>query len=335
MSLLSQPYPLQPYVLNRDTAPAFWALGILWLPLATGVQTGNRLTLLQQEFAVGPGPAAHYHPYDEGFYILEGEFAFQAGGQAFRAGAGTLVHIPRLTQHSFVVEAPARILNFYPSSGFELLLMGMAQPAPERRVPTWVETPLPPHEQLEILFRLFGHVDAPHVAAGPHTAADYVTYPPEWSPASPYHTTAAQSPSYAALGSRWTLLAGGAHTAGTYALFEQRMPAASHTPLHCHAEAEALYILTGTLRLVLDAQVLEAPAGTCAFIPPGTAHSLAVSGEAAACFLNFYLPGGFERGIVELGERLGEAGPANQPPDWADLHAFFEQVGTRQLQPAT
>ena len=327
MSLLSQSHPLQPYVLDRETAPAFWALSILWLPLATGVQTDNRLTLLQQEFAIGPGPAAHYHPYDEGFYILEGEFSFHAGGQAFRAGAGTLVHIPRLTQHSFVVEAPARILNFYPSSGFELLLMGIAQPAPERRVPTWAETPLPPHEQLEILFRLFGHTDAPHVTPGPPTAADYVTYPPAWSPSVPYHTTATQSPSYAALDSRWTLLAGSTHTAGAYTLFEQTMPAASTTPLHRHAEAEALYVLTGTLRLVLDGQVLEAPAGTFAFIPPGTAHSLTATGETAARFLNFYLPGGFEHGIVAAGEHTSEAGP-----NWADMQAFFDQIGTRQIQ---
>ena len=268
MSLLSHPRPPQPYVLNRTTAPAFWGLGILWLPLATGMQTNNHLTLLQQEFAAGPGPAAHYHPYDEGFYIIEGEFAFQAGGQAFRAGAGTLVHIPRLTQHSFLVEQPARILNFYPAPGFELLLMGMARLAPERRVPTLAETPPPPHDQLEIMLRLFGHTDAPHVSGGlggPLQPADYVTYPPAWSPAPAYHTTAAQSPTYAALGSRWTLLAGSAHTAGSYTLFEQTMPAASTTLLHQHAEAEAIYVLAGTLRLVLNEQELDAPGGHVRF----------------------------------------------------------------------
>lgn len=326
MSLLSQPRPLRPYVLNRDTAPAFWGLGLLWLPMATGVQTNNRLTLIQQEFEAGPGPAAHYHPYDEGFYIMEGEFAFQAGGEAFRAGPGTLVHIPRLTQHSFMVEAPARILNFYPSSGFELIMMGMARLAPERRVPTWAETPPPPREQLEVLFRLFGHIDAPHVTGGPPTPAEYVTYPPAWSPAAPYRTTAAQSPTYAALGSHWTLLAGSAHTTGSYALFEQVLPAVGATPLHRHAEAEALYVLTGTLRLVLDELVLEAPAGTFAFIPPGTAHSLtAIAGEAR--FLDFYLPGGFERGIVEWGQQAGQA----DAPAGADIQIFLDQIGTQQV----
>ncbi|MEJ7663777.1 MAG: cupin domain-containing protein [Hymenobacter sp.] len=144
---LNQLRPLRPYLSNRELAPAFWALGILWLPMATGVQTGNRLTLLEQEMVAGNGPPAHFHPYDEGFYILEGEITFRVGGATHRVGAGTALHIPRLVQHSFTVELPSRVLNFYPASGFELLLFGMGQPAAARRPPTPQETrPLPPEQ---------------------------------------------------------------------------------------------------------------------------------------------------------------------------------------------
>ncbi len=330
MSALSLPHPLRPYALNRDTAPAFWALGILWLPLATGMQTGNRLVLLEQDFAAGPGPAAHYHPYDEGFYILEGAFTFRAGGGTYPAGPGTFVHIPRLVPHSFTVDAgPARALNFYPSAGFDLLIMSLGQPAPARRIPTLAEAPLPPHDQVDILFKLFGHTDV-RPSSGPPQAADYATQPAAWSPSAVYLTTAEQSPTYAALGSQWTLLAGSAHTAGSYALLEQVLPARATTAPQRHAEAEALYVLAGTLRLVLDEQVLEAPAGTFVFIPAGTVHALTAGAEPAR-FLDFYLPGGFERGITDFGSQPAEPGEAAATAPGADIQTFFDQAGTQTI----
>lgn len=333
MSQASQPRFPQAYALDRENAPAFWALGILWLPLATGVQTNNRLTLLQQEFVAGPGPAAHYHHYDEGFYILEGEFTFQAGGDTYHAGAGALLHIPRLTQHSFVVNSPtAKVLNFYPSSGFELLIMGLGQAAPARRVPTPAETPLPVPEQVEILLKLGGHTDVypPFGFGGAPNPDHYVTHPVPWTPSALRLTTAQQSPTYAALGSHWTLLASSADTAGSYAVFSQELPPHTAPTPQRHAEDEAVYVLTGTLRVVLDEQTLEAPAGTFVFIPAGTVHALTAVGEAAR-FLNFYLPGGFERGVVDFGTLLAASGqPAGAKPA-GDIQVFFDQTGTHTV----
>lgn len=331
MSNLSQPYPIKPYVLNRDTGPAFWSMGILWLPMATGVQTGNRLTLVEQEFADGPGPPAHYHLYDEGFYIIEGQFTFRVNGETHQAGPGTSVHIPRLMQHSFTVDAaPARVLNFYPSCGFELLMMGSSQLAYERRVPTPEECPPPPREQVEILFKLFGNIAVAQAASGPPSAEDYVTHPVAWSPSSVYLTTAKQSPAYAVLGSRWTLLVDSVQTAGSYSLLEQELAAQTTTNLQRHAEDEALYVLAGALQIVLDEQVVEAPAGSFVFIPAGTVHSLTAADETTR-FLDFYLPGGFERGIVEFGNPLNEQGQPTGKAQGADIQIFFDQTGTRNI----
>ncbi len=36
------------YTLDRHTAPAMWLVGTLWLINATGIQTGNRSSFLEQ-----------------------------------------------------------------------------------------------------------------------------------------------------------------------------------------------------------------------------------------------------------------------------------------------
>lgn len=334
---LNQLRPLRPYTSNREMAPAFWALGLLWLPMATGVQTGNRLTFIEQEMVAGNGPPAHFHPYDEGFYILEGEITFRVGGATHRVGAGTALHIPRLVQHSFTVEQPSRVLNFYPASGFELLLFGMGQPAAERRPPTPQESSHLPPEHLATLFRLGGHVNA-GAPSSPPVPADYVTHPVAWSPSAPFLTTAAQSPTYAALGSQWTLLLGSERTAGSYALFDRLVLASPEAAAACpirerHAEHEALYVLSGTLRVELDGRVTDAPAGTFVFIPAGTVHALTAPGGPART-LNFYLPGGFERGIICFGQRLDAQGQPTGENREADMYLFFDQIGTHRLPAA-
>jgi hypothetical protein len=47
---------------TRETAPAMWLVEALWYVLATGVQTNNRFSLLEQMMGGGLGPPAHRHP---------------------------------------------------------------------------------------------------------------------------------------------------------------------------------------------------------------------------------------------------------------------------------
>ncbi len=104
---------IEPYVLTNENAPAFWSLGTLWLPLSTGVLTGNSLTLIEQQMPAQSGPSSHLHTQEEGFYILSGSCTFQVGGETIHATPGTLLHIPRDTSHSFETQEPTHALNFY------------------------------------------------------------------------------------------------------------------------------------------------------------------------------------------------------------------------------
>lgn len=61
------------FTLDCKTSPAMWLVGTLWLFLATGVQTNNRCSFLEQVMPGGLGPPTHRHPLAvEGFYVLEG-----------------------------------------------------------------------------------------------------------------------------------------------------------------------------------------------------------------------------------------------------------------------
>ena len=47
------------------------------------------------------GPPPHTHPWDEGFYILEGEVEITLNGKATILKAGSYVHIPANTLHCY------------------------------------------------------------------------------------------------------------------------------------------------------------------------------------------------------------------------------------------
>ncbi|PYR88398.1 MAG: hypothetical protein DMF84_28345 [Acidobacteria bacterium] len=76
------------------------------------------------ELTAGPelGPPPHIHRNnDESFYILEGTFEFSLAGQAFTAGAGAFVHLPRGVVHTHRASggAPARALVIQSPAGVE------------------------------------------------------------------------------------------------------------------------------------------------------------------------------------------------------------------------
>ena len=155
------------HTLDRETAPAMWLVETLWLIQATGIQTNNRSTFLEQLMPRGLRPPTHRHPLAiEGFYVVEGVVSFHVDGNSVRAEAGTLIHLPRMVPHTFTVESEeARVMNFYAPAGSEIHVISLARPAEERRRPTMEEGP--PPKNLETfggrgLLRLRGQNLGPH-----------------------------------------------------------------------------------------------------------------------------------------------------------------------------
>lgn len=124
------------YELNRDRAPAFWEVDILWLLLADGEQTGGTFSQLEQLCPKNSGPPPHTHTQTENFYILEGEITFLIDERMVRGTKGSFVTVPPDTVHSFRVDSEtALVLNTYVPAGFELMITELGEPAPERTLP--------------------------------------------------------------------------------------------------------------------------------------------------------------------------------------------------------
>ena len=64
-------------------------VGDVYRFMATGEDTGGKYAQFEAIVPPGGGPPAHYHTREEeGFYIIEGEIAFQIGDQRLIASAG-------------------------------------------------------------------------------------------------------------------------------------------------------------------------------------------------------------------------------------------------------
>jgi quercetin dioxygenase-like cupin family protein len=124
-----------PFLTGRDTAPAYWALGSLWVVLASTEQTGGAFSVMEQWMPAGGGPPPHVHPIDEWFNIIEGTITFRVDDQEVRGNAGDSVWIPRGTVHEFHTETAAHVFNGYTPGGFEQVVMGLGTPAARRELP--------------------------------------------------------------------------------------------------------------------------------------------------------------------------------------------------------
>ncbi len=91
----------QPFVVYPDAAPRpLNVVGEGITVLASGAQTGG-YEIFRQAGPEGSGPPPHSHPWDESFYVIEGEIAFGVDDQDLMAVPGTLVHLPAESVHWF------------------------------------------------------------------------------------------------------------------------------------------------------------------------------------------------------------------------------------------
>jgi quercetin dioxygenase-like cupin family protein len=127
---------VMPYVDTLEEGPAYWQLGILWVVLATGEQTGGEYCLIWELCPKGSGATPHYHDQHEHFYVIDGQITYLANGEELVAKAGSFVLIPRGTVHSFRVDTEtATLLNSYTPAGFERTVVELAEPAHARTLP--------------------------------------------------------------------------------------------------------------------------------------------------------------------------------------------------------
>lgn len=91
----------KPFVIKpADRNEALDVLGTQVTVLVSGDNSQDqRITL--QTGSEGTGPPPHSHGWDESFYVSSGQIEFTCGGETTLCDAGTLVHVPAGTVHSF------------------------------------------------------------------------------------------------------------------------------------------------------------------------------------------------------------------------------------------
>ncbi len=160
---------IQPFESSKNSAPAYWLTNILWTLLASGAQTNDVFSLMEQLCPKDSGPPPHFHDQDESIYIIDGEITFLLGEQEQKGESGSLLFIPRATVHSFRVDSEtARILNWYNPAGFEKTIVELGESAPERALPPKDhQTPLDLQRAKQLFAEVGMHlVDAPDKLRG-------------------------------------------------------------------------------------------------------------------------------------------------------------------------
>lgn len=85
--------------------------------LANHSQTGSYEVTIH-DGAEGAGPPPHFHPWDEAFYVIEGEVDFDCGGTLKKVTAGGFIHVPGGMVHAFRYATPtARMLGITSGEG--------------------------------------------------------------------------------------------------------------------------------------------------------------------------------------------------------------------------
>ena len=133
-------------LLNQGQGQAYWVLGDLYTFKATGKQTSNAFTVIDQVIQPLGGPPPHiHHREDEAFYVLEGKFSFMSGNEERVLETGGFAYIPKGTMHTFknVGQQPGRLLVTITPAGLEEFFYAIGTPLTDAAAPPAPDPALP------------------------------------------------------------------------------------------------------------------------------------------------------------------------------------------------
>lgn len=101
-------------VVKRGQAEELRVMGAGVRFLCAADQTDKAWSLMEVELPERAGPPPHDHPWDEAYYVVEGEVRFSLAGREQLVKAGDFVYAPGGTLHGFqgASQRPARMIIF-------------------------------------------------------------------------------------------------------------------------------------------------------------------------------------------------------------------------------
>lgn len=134
-----------------------------------------------------------------------------------------------------------------------------------------------------------------------------------------------------AMGSLFEQLVSADDTDGMFGLSLVTQPPGVATPLHLHTrEAEAFYLLDGTMTYRAGEETFELTPGCFIYLPMGVPHAFRVTGETPVRFLGLATPGA----LLHLYDEVGMPAKARRLPGadglpMAEEIARWNEVGPR------
>lgn len=111
-----------------------------------------------------------------------------------------------------------------------------------------------------------------------------------------------RGPATWAMGSLFERLVSGEETGGLFDASLVTQPPGIATPLHIHThEAEAFYVLQGTMTYRAGEQLHQLAAGSFIYLPRGVPHAFRITGTTPVRFLGLVAPAGLMRLYDEVG----------------------------------
>ncbi|MGH7075309.1 MAG: cupin domain-containing protein [Stellaceae bacterium] len=239
--------------------------------LLRGEETGGQLGFYEQFVAAGTGAGPHHQTTeDEVFYVLEGEWEFQAGADIRRCPPGSLIYAPAHATHAFKSVspgAPGRMLSWNAPAGHERFYVGMGAARAAGRDPNEVA-----HADYHVDFTPQVHVPAPGRPAGKFVDRG----------AAPVTTSG---------GNLSAMLLDMAETAGRFVVREiDATPGAAPLDTPNPDANRYLFIVAGTWQVAAGDDRRTIGAGTAVLIPAGMAHRVQLAGDAPGRLLDIAAP---------------------------------------------
>ena len=104
----------QVVMMKRGDGEQMNVLGVRLRFLCAADKTEHAWSMMETILPRHSGPPAHEHPWDEAYYVVEGEVRFEVDGRVELLKAGDFIYAPGGTVHAFqgASEHPARVLIF-------------------------------------------------------------------------------------------------------------------------------------------------------------------------------------------------------------------------------
>lgn len=142
-----------------------------------------------------------------------------------------------------------------------------------------------------------------------------------------------------AMGSLFERLVSGAETEGAFDMTVATQPPGIAPPLHVHAhEAEAFYVLEGSMVYQAGADLHHLTAGSFIYLPRGVPHAFRITGDTPARFLSLNAPAGLmdlydEVGMPAAERRLPGPDGVPMPVEIARWNEIGPRYGIQVLGP--